>query len=838
MPGNAGLRPRATQVGAHTDEGPRPSRVDATLKALSQVIGRVSAREELFLETCRILVELGGFLRARISWHNPVTRHLEPVAEWDAEAGAGGASHLEQEGVSDTTGELVLSEGRVRVRDEPESPARSENPEARIGSRYRASAVVPIWMQRRVLGTLGAYADAPGSFGDEEIALLERAAGDVSIALENQVLQYRHQRAEEEARSERLFSETMIESLPGILYFYDERGRFLRWNRNFETVSGYTTDEIAGMHPLDFFSSEHRATLEQRIGEVFERGGSSAEAPFRSKDGSVTPYYFTGRRVDFNGTPCLVGVGIDISEREQALQALRESEERFNAFMESTPAIAWITDSEGRHLYMNRAWDEAFGLRGEEWLGKTAFDLVHAETAERIRQGDSKVLQENRALVIPEEAGHLRGKPFYWHCVKFPVEGSSGERFVGGIAIDITARKQAEAARRTSEGRYQALFENAPDGIVIADPESVYVDANPSVCKLLGYTRDELIGLHASDIVAPSQVASIEPTLNGIRSGGGHHREWRFRRKDGSSFDAEVIAARMPDGNLMGMIRDITARKEAEAALRELNQTLEQKVAERTAELRDALAQAEAADRVKSSFLATMSHELRTPLNSIIGFTGIMLQELAGPLSPEQSKQLGMVRSSARHLLELINDVLDLSKIEASQLEVQTEAVDLPALLERVIASIRPLAERKRLTLDLRCAPEVGSIASDRRRLEQILLNLLNNAVKFTERGGVTLVVEVVAGYVSPQGSVRGRVVRFRVIDTGIGIRPEDLAVLFQPFHQIDSGLTRKHEGTGLGLAICRRLAALLGGEVWATSEGTGGSEFTLVLPVGGSEQR
>jgi signal transduction histidine kinase len=257
--------------------------------------------------------------------------------------------------------------------------------------------------------------------------------------------------------------------------------------------------------------------------------------------------------------------------------------------------------------------------------------------------------------------------------------------------------------------------------------------------------------------------------------------------------------------------------------LRKANEEMELNVAYRTAQLATAKERAEAADHLKSAFLATMSHELRTPLNSIIGFSGILEQGLAGPLNPEQSKQMAMVRSSAKHLLDLINDVLDLSKIEAGELRVSSEPFDLRALIERAVETMRPLADKKGLALRLDIADSVDTINSDRRRVEQILLNLLGNAVKFTRTGEID---------VTAATDLSG-VIRVTVQDTGIGIEAKDLYQLFQPFRQIDSGLTRNHEGTGLGLAICRRLAQLLGGEVVAESQSDVGSTFTLVLPAG-----
>lgn len=574
-----------------------------------------------------------------------------------------------------------------------------------------------------------------------------------------------------------------------------------------------------------------------------------------------------------------------------------------------------------------------------------------------------------------------------------------------------------------SEARYRTLFEYAPEGLLISTPEGVYLDANPSMCRMLGFTQEQLLGLQAADIVMPEEVPHIAPALEVIRQQFEYQREWQFLRKDGSQFAAEVVATTMPDGNILAVVRDVTERKAAEAKIRLLNSELEQRVRERTeqlelanqqlrhsraeltglfealpglylvltpdlqilaasdaylkatwrtraaiigrpffevmpdnpehaaangvsnytasfervlrqnepdtmaiqrydvqlpdgefeerywspinspvlgadgqakyivhrvedvtefvlqktapengegswparleqmqaeifqssqklqatnqqleaanralAEFSNAVSQdlrvAEAADRVKSAFLATMSHELRTPLNSIIGFTGIVLQGLAGPLTAEQSKQLGMVRGSARHLLELINDVLDLSKIEAGQLEVREESVDLRASIEHAVALIRPFAEKKRLDLSVEMGEDV-TITSDRRRVEQILLNLLNNAVKFTEHGEVRLSVARVAHFLpSSAGAKPYAGVRLQVSDTGIGIRAQDLQALFQPFRQIDSEITRQHEGTGLGLVICRKLATLLGGDISASSSWAQGSIFTLTLPI------
>jgi PAS domain S-box-containing protein len=409
------------------------------------------------------------------------------------------------------------------------------------------------------------------------------------------------------------------------------------------------------------------------------------------------------------------------------------------------------------------------------------------------------------------------------------------------VVRDITERQRAESSLRESEARLRTLVETAPTAIFI-QTEGRFAYVNTAALELFGARNaEELLGKPVLERFHPDFRDSFSERIRLLdeERKTSPSIEERCLKLDGSPVEVDVSAVSFPFQNRSGALvfaHDISEHKLAEEALKQVHASLETRVKERTTELAVAKERAEESDRLKSAFLATMSHELRTPLNSIIGFTGILLQGLAGPTNEEQTKQLDMVRSSARHLLALINDVLDISKIEAGQLKVNLEAFLLHDSIQKTLATVRPLIEKKWLTRRAQIAPDIGEVVSDSRRVEQVLLNLMNNAIKFTERGEVAFSVDILSGIApgTPAGLAEASVplVRFRVADTGIGIKPEDLNYLFLPFRQVDCGLTRHHEGTGLGLTICRRLADLLGGEIQVASEFGKGSTFTFILPL------
>jgi PAS domain S-box-containing protein len=421
----------------------------------------------------------------------------------------------------------------------------------------------------------------------------------------------------------------------------------------------------------------------------------------------------------------------------------------------------------------------------------------------------------------PEAADFLEGRPR-----EIQAERADGSQFVMEIAVtkvrsswsfacarNVTNRVRAAQALTASEAWFRAAVENLGEGVIMTDLEDSVVYVNPRMQEMSGYPATEMLGRAlGSALVLPEDREAYRERCLVRQQGVAEQYETRLLRKDGTLFWAEVHATpfRSPEGDVVGAfsaVTDVTERHRVQE------------------ELVTAVDAAEDANRAKSAFLANMSHELRTPMNAIIGY-GEMLQDEArdrglDDLLPDLQK----IQTAAKHLLSLINDILDLSKIEANKMELSFESVAVEPLVREVESTIRPLLDRRHNRLLVRCAPDVGVIRADLTRLRQVLLNLMSNATKFTENGELKLEV-------TREGQDGRQSLVFQIRDSGIGMTPEQLGKLFQPFTQADIEVTRKYGGTGLGLAISRQLCRMMGGDVVAASEHGVGSTFTVTLPV------
>ncbi|MBN1780597.1 PAS domain S-box protein [bacterium] len=393
------------------------------------------------------------------------------------------------------------------------------------------------------------------------------------------------------------------------------------------------------------------------------------------------------------------------------------------------------------------------------------------------------------------------------------------------IQIRENERNAVNRALHESEDKYRNLVERANDGIVILQ-DGIFKYVNPSLVTMAGCTEQELLGKPFVDFIHEEERSKVMENYFRRMAGETVYSmyETQFKTSSEEVIDAEVNAGFISylgkPADLV-IIRNITRRKQMERELIKHRNHLEELVEERTKELAEANKRLLELDRLKSMFLASMSHELRTPLNSIIGFTGILLMGMAGTLNPEQKKQLEMVKSSASHLLDLINDILDISKIESDKVDLSIQTFDLVDVILEVIKSIRPIADSKNLHLSYHGIENIR-IDSDRRRVKQVLMNLISNSVKFTDSGSVTVTLT----------SINDLSVSVEVKDTGIGIRKEELNILFHPFQQLDMSSTKKYEGTGLGLYLSKKIISLLHGEISVASKYGEGSAFTFVLPI------
>jgi PAS domain S-box-containing protein len=389
------------------------------------------------------------------------------------------------------------------------------------------------------------------------------------------------------------------------------------------------------------------------------------------------------------------------------------------------------------------------------------------------------------------------------------------------IATALNNAQTCQQLQKESQ-RNRRLFEAASDAIILHSEQEV-VDCNPAALDLFGMTREEFLTNPPGQLSPQYQPDGIESVI-GVREifvillrQGRHRFEWVHQRRNGETFWAEIAMTLLEEGNqklIHCIVRDISDRKAAAVELEKSND-----------QLAFANLQLQRATRLKDEFLANMSHELRTPLNAILGLSEALSDEVFGTINDRQKKSIATIERSGNHLLSLINDILDLSKIVAGKIDLELSPISISQLCHSSLAFVKQQAHQKQIHLDVQISPQAGVVLLDERRMQQVLINLLNNAVKFTPNNGkITLTV-------SRDGRCDGQLT-LAIQDTGIGISEADQKKLFEPFVQIDSRLNRKYEGTGLGLALVKQIVELHNGSVKLHSQPDVGSCFTVYLPA------
>jgi len=608
------------------------------------------------------------------------------------------------------------------------------------------------------------------------------------------------------------------------------------WGRRAEDLAKNPGEFLLSIHPEDrerakqnlekqkqglpFFSEYRIVRPNGEIRFIWDRG-----YPVKEPDGRIK---------------CFVGVARDVTERVENEQKIRVVQERLSLALESGSLGVWDWDTRNPEVHCCDSIYRMLGYEpGEFPFGLALVDkLIHPQDQQMVKDRFEAMLTGKTEKYLAEYRIQTKSGAWRWHVATGKVvqrDPAGGAMRVVGTQTDVTLLKRMKEDLELSEKRFEILIENAPVGVFRAGPNGEGQYVNPAWCEITGCPREEALGSGWVRAIHPEDRKEVlEKWEKSLEDQTDYHHEFRVQRPDGTFRWVTARGVRIPDPATqelctIGITTDITEKKEAIATVEEVNRLLEKKVEQRTeeltlanAELTQANLQLARSDKFKDEFLARMSHELRTPLNGILGITEAMREEVYGPVNAEQNEALGDVERSGRHLLSLINDILDLSKIQAGQFKLNKALVSVDEVFQASLNMVKSLAQKKQIQIHWKKTPDLF-VYADARVLKQILVNLLGNAVKFTlEKGEIGMEVTP-----DPQNQV----LSIAVWDHGIGITQDHQKDLFVPFHQVDSRLARKYSGTGLGLALVQRMAQLHGGTVKVESVPDQGSRFTVTLP-------
>lgn len=596
-----------------------------------------------------------------------------------------------------------------------------------------------------------------------------------------------------------------------------------------EDVVGTSLLENDIIHPAD------RKKFSHIITQLME-GTTASTQNIRLKlnNETYTTEEVTGTAIHKEGM--VVGITFicrNVTHQYELMMALRESVEFSSSLLNNAPNPILVINHDCTIRFVNPALESLTGFPFGHVVGTGPpfpWWTDHAPSSESYL----KEVLETGITRMEKLFQKKNGTTFWVEVTSVPVHLNGELKYSIANWVDITERKEMEekistytrelekrVEQRTqevlaTEKKFKHFIEYANDAIFIADHHGAIKEVNKRSCEFTGYTREELCSKKLVDFIPSSEVDKNRTMFREVEKGNPvENFETTLIRKDGTPITIllnMIMSEFSGEKVIQGIARDITQRKIMEKERESYISALER--------LNFKLAEA---DKLKTQFLATMSHELRTPLNSIIGFTDIILAGMSGPVSEEVKEQLEIVSGSSKHLLNLINDILDLSRIESGKLELNPTTFNLETVIQEVVRIHSPMAKEKSLLLSYHIQPDLPPITNDKTRIKQILMNLVNNAIKYTHQGSVTLEAQL---------SQNEQLVLIEVIDTGIGISEENIKDIFQAFKQLDSSSTRRYEGAGLGLYLSKKLVDLLGGEISVESEKTRGSVFTVSFPV------
>ncbi|MBA7594484.1 Adaptive-response sensory-kinase SasA [subsurface metagenome] len=645
-------------------------------------------------------------------------------------------------------------------------------------------------------------------------------------------------RAEEVLRESEERYRDLFENANDLIQSVTPDGHFLFVNKAWREMLGYSEKEVANLtlwdiiHP-DFIPHCREVFQEVISGETVK----NIEAVFVAKDGRLVTVEGNANSWAKGGEVVATrGIFRDITERKQAEEELKSSEERLKILFEFAPDGIYLNDLKGNFIDGNKAAEEITGYKRDELIGKSFLKLKLLPLEQIPR---AAALLAKNALGKPSGPDEFilnqkDGSQIPVEIRTFPVK-IKGKTLALGIARDITERKRAEESLRESNLRYQLLMESSDAGINLIDKEGNFLLVNSTAAKVTGLKTKDVIGKNFRDILPPELVdKSMEKFDRVMETGIGETHE-EFVKPLNRHFMESIQPVKNAAGESIGvqvMTHDITERKKMEQELRERNEQLDAQNEELRSQSEELMAQQqelteksrelEAASRAKSEFLSQMSHELRTPLHVIIGFSELMVDGVAGKVNKEQRQCLDDIWGSGQHLLGLIDDILDLSKIESGKMELKLANFAIGNLVKVLGRTMATRFAQKNQSFDVKMEERLPPVRADRDKVRQVLLNLLSNSSKFTPDGG-KLKVEAVR---------ENNWCRVSVIDNGTGIKQEDQERIFEAFCQLGSTLGKEERGTGLGLTIARQIVEKHGGRIWVESEYGKGSRFTFTLPL------
>ena len=517
------------------------------------------------------------------------------------------------------------------------------------------------------------------------------------------------------------------------------------------------------------------------------------------------------------------------AERRAAEQAMSESEKRFRAVVDDQTDLICRFRPDGLLTFVNNAFCRFHRKPGEELIGTNFFQTLSDEDA-TVPLSYLNSLAANQPVVSFDHRVRLPGDHEVWHQYRvrrlFPERADARE--FQAVIQDVTQRKRSEQALRSSEEKYRTLIDHIPDVVWTADGDGNLVYISGNAVRVLGFGLEELLDLGSQfwmNRIHAEDAGRVRQAYQKLFSDGEKFDvEYRVCRKDGEWIwlHNSAFFTRPREGVLCadGIFRDITQRRLAEAVIQQSKEA------------------AETANRAKSQFLANMSHELRTPLNAIIGFSEILADETFGDLNDRQLKYINNILNSGVHLHQLINDILDLAKVEAGRMELVYKNFGVAKAVSEVQTIVKTLANKKQISLEFEAAIELPSLFADEAKFKQIMYNLLSNAIKFTPNGGKVQVTATIPTATGTNSNPAEQFLQVSVTDTGIGIAASDQERVFKEFEQVDSSYGRQQQGTGLGLALTKRLVEMHGGRIWVESEGIEGkgSTFTFLIPISQAE--